>query len=496
MFKKLKEKFVEFTKKICYFLESISLNKKMIILCSFFFFLAFTGILALTIRVFSPENNAKSSFWIKDRNGVFLANTEVSCSVLVNPKKVDKKKIEESLKILEIPQLPWNDEENFIIANEISPIYINDLRDRGVKFIFNRARKYMLGKYFTSIGINYGPKGLLKGVEKLGKKSNLNLTIDADLQNYFAEEINKMHKNLGTKACFGVIMNENCEILAMHTSNACDLEDIHDFQNHITHSSYEFGSIFKIFPLWCGIKNKVFNANTIIDKEEGKFIDGRLIEDPVQIAKFSPIKDIIKFSSNQGAITMVKNYIGPNEYLNFLKEIRLLEKIDLGFSYTSNSIISKNSNSDILVMSFGYAICINALNALRAFIAIFNGGKIIKPTLIKSKNIIIENLVEGEWKEVIDILKYTAAKNPFLEKTGCAVKTGTHLKRKKKKEGQKFGDYDRLDRRTFLLAALPIDGEFKYFVLIGVINPSMIIDSAASSRELFVRFVKRILAIV
>jgi cell division protein FtsI/penicillin-binding protein 2 len=127
---------------------------------------------------------------------------------------------------------------------------------------------------------------------------------------------------------------------------------------------------------------------------------------------------------------------------------------------------------------------------LRAYLAIFNKGQLIVPRLFKkTKKKITGQLKPDYCNEVVNIMRFPASRHPVLKKYNCASKTGTAYRIGKTTYSHNVN--------TFIVCGVPNkDGEFKYIILIGLLNPQPPQLAGVTVRSMMVELVEKLIPFV
>jgi cell division protein FtsI/penicillin-binding protein 2 len=156
--------------------------------------------------------------------------------------------------------------------------------------------------------------------------------------------------------------------------------------------TYEFGSVFKPFTVYSALNNKKLDLNEYFSVDEPVYIGKKEIKD------FSPskiplqAKDILKESSNRGAILIRRKLDCQKEYQVDLANLGLLKPVELGVGLISRSPIVNNFRGSYCDnIPFGYGLSVSPIQLLNAYGKIITGrdefqAKILRQDTIK-KNV-------------------------------------------------------------------------------------------------------------
>ncbi|NQU15818.1 MAG: transpeptidase family protein [Desulfobacteraceae bacterium] len=221
---------------------------------------------------------------------------------------------------------------------------------------------------------------------------DLILTIDKDIQ-YKAQQALKSAVEK-TKAKGGhclVVDPMTGEILAMATvpefnPNIFSEYSPAQWRNRSITDCFEPGSTIKAFLLSAALEESVVSPSTKFDCEQGEFKIGRnVVHDTHQYDVLS-VSDIVVRSSNIGAIKIGKK-LGYEKFTTYLKKLGFGSKTGIDLLGERNGFIrpAKNARAiDQATVFFGQGMTTTSLQLAMAMSAIANGGKLMRPYVVKS----------------------------------------------------------------------------------------------------------------
>jgi cell division protein FtsI (penicillin-binding protein 3) len=173
-------------------------------------------------------------------------------------------------------------------------------------------------------------------------------------------------------------------------------------------------------------------------------------------------------SSNVGSVILARK-IGEQKFKNFLESTNLLKSPKLEVEEIGVPHKIKWNKCKLETIAFGHGITTTPLQAASTYSAITNGGKLVRPSLIKDREVKKnKNLVSAETSKTInDILrKVVSSKNGtafFADKDGYYVggKTGT---------AEGYGN--KKDRVNTFISVFPTNKP-KYTLLVMMENPQI-----------------------
>lgn len=275
---------------------------------------------------------------------------------------------------------------------------------------------------------------------------DVHLAIDKDIQgaleSYLKESV-EYHKAFRGGA--GVMDAETGEILAIANFPTFDPNNATQFpQEHrklaFVTDPFEPGSIFKALTIASALENKIAKPETKYYCENGRMkVQNHWISEAETHEKFEwlTVKDILKFSSNVGT-TKIAFAVKYPKLRETLDKFQIAQKTGIEVKGESKGILSFKAKDKVRPLtlsniSFGQGVATTAIQMLRSYAAIANGGYLVKPTLLKNdvSQIKPENRIISERtaNELTDMLLSVvnegtggSAKIPHYEIAG---KTGT-----------------------------------------------------------------------
>jgi len=286
---------------------------------------------------------------------------------------------------------------------------------------------------------------------QLKKGSDLVLTIDYNLQN-FAENLLKKHqKDLEFESGQIIIVDpQNGKILALAEYPSFDLNnyfkvaDIAIFQNSLIQKIFEPGSILKPITMAAALEeNKITPETTYVDEGFVKFGGSVIYNYGNRVWGEQTMRGVLEKSINTGAV-FVQRLLGNKLFLDYLKKFGFFEKtgVDLqGEVFSENKNLSLGRDINLATASFGQGIEVTPLQVVRAFSAIANRGKLVKPYLVEKiiqengkvselepsppKQIISEKTAATLTEMLVSVVEEGFAKRTKIPGYYIAGKTGT-----------------------------------------------------------------------
>ena len=266
----------------------------------------------------------------------------------------------------------------------------------GVEFSYNEKLKgkAVIERYSKDAK---GRKIKFKQVSLPGKSQDIVLSIDKDIQasleTFLKEGVMKFEGESGGAA---VMDAETGEIWAMANYPSFDPNDIKKTklsQRRLSFVSDQFepGSIFKTLTIASALENHIVKPDTNYYCERGKYLVGNhYISESDNKHKYEwlSVEDILKYSSNIGTTKIAFDLTYPT-LKKTLNQFKIGMKTGIELSGEARGSIDSKENITPLRLSnisFGQGVATTGIQMLAAYAVIANGGKIVKPTLIKIKN--------------------------------------------------------------------------------------------------------------
>lgn len=370
-----------------------------------------------------------------DRNKRVLATNQNTQSIYINPREIKDpkefaRKISKPLGITYKKALSYAlSKKSFVWAKRLAGEEIADTIDsldlEGINFVEEPKRvypnNYMLGQVlgYTNIdlkgieGIEYFFDGALAGkprkittkrdargknildipvnIEESTKGNDLILTIDSQIQHIVESELQKGIKEMEAKSGMALLMDpETGEILAMSSYPFFDPNNFKNYaelnkRNLPVWYAFEPGSTLKIFLLAAALEEKIANAKSTYDCENGRRKIGSKIIRDVHPYGILTVEETLHFSSNICA-SKIGEKIGKESLYNYLKDFGFGKKLGIDLPGESAGKIQNLGNwgpIELATISFGQGISVTAIQLVNALSTIANGGYYMQPYIVK-----------------------------------------------------------------------------------------------------------------
>jgi len=217
------------------------------------------------------------------------------------------------------------------------------------------------------------------------------LTIDNIIQAIADEELEQAVKHFNAKSGSVVITNPRTgEILAMASvpgfdPNATTRADSASWRNRCITDIFEPGSTFKFVTLLAALQDSIKTANDIIYCENGRYkLFGETIRDSEKHGWLS-VRNILKYSSNIG-IAKIALEVGKERLFRTARSFGFGLKTGIELPGEVSGILRKPkawSAFSVAAIAYGHEVAVTPLQMAMAYGAIANGGKLMKPAIVK-----------------------------------------------------------------------------------------------------------------
>ncbi len=278
--------------------------------------------------------------------------------------------------------------------------------------------------------------GTTKVIEQAKNGNDIVLTLDSSLQETVESQLQSTMENEKAKSAWCLVMEiETGKVLAWASYPTFDQnehKEIPSYQDAISTSTYEPGSVMKPFTYAVAIDTNVYPYNKTFtayqfwynyDPNTGKitripnesetpypYIADALDEDFGTIT----FDQGLAFSSNVGICELLANYINYNQYCDYLDKFGFFQKVNTPYVEQSLGVKNVGLPTDYLSTGFGQASSITVLQLCQAYTAIFNDGTMVRPY-------VIDSIVDSGTSQVIKKYKKKAVGTPISSQTAKEV---------------------------------------------------------------------------
>jgi cell division protein FtsI/penicillin-binding protein 2 len=237
--------------------------------------------------------------------------------------------------------------------------------------------------------------------QQAGEDSVLNdgvgiiLTLDATIQQFARAELVKQYESYEAESAVAIVAEPKTgAILAMVSLPCFDPGDIrsadpNNFRNHAITGQFEPGSILKPIVAAIAIDARAVSTDEKIFCEYGNYRGrgfGRIGEYGNHEFGSLTVREILTFSSNIG-MAKIGQRIGKDELYKGLKVFGFGKKTGLDLPGEAEGLlrpVEKWTGYSVTRIPFGQEISVTAIQLVRAFCILANGGRLVRPYLVKA----------------------------------------------------------------------------------------------------------------
>ena len=220
---------------------------------------------------------------------------------------------------------------------------------------------------------------------------SVRLTIDREIQANAEEILQDTVRRWGARAATAVVMDPHTgEIFAMATAprfnaNRFPTTRADRRRNRAVTDTYEPGSTFKLVTIAAGLQEGVITPRTSFRLAPTIKVADRVIHEAhTRGTERLTVKQIVEQSSNIGTITIAE-HLGPGRLASWVDRFGFGAKSGVDFPGESAGFalpLDQWSGSTIGTVPIGHGIAVTPVQMARAYAAIANGGRLVRPHLI------------------------------------------------------------------------------------------------------------------
>jgi cell division protein FtsI (penicillin-binding protein 3) len=262
----------------------------------------------------------------------------------------------------------------------------------GIELQYNgylESRKTTLSRIHDALG---RPLAFEEPSEESPGPFNLALTLDKDISYKAQKSLRHAVERWEAASGICIVMKiKTGEILAMaavpeFNPNVFWRHKPYEWRNRSVTDCFEPGSTLKAFLLAAALQEGVVTSDTVLDCEGGTItVDDYVIHDSKAYGKLS-VSEIIKYSSNIGAIKIGRR-LKAERFNHYLQRFGFGERSGIDLPGERRGILKPMRHASMLdqdTLFFGQGISVSPLQLAMAFGAIANGGRLMRPYLVKS----------------------------------------------------------------------------------------------------------------
>ena len=220
---------------------------------------------------------------------------------------------------------------------------------------------------------------------------SVRLTIDREIQANAEEILQDTVRQWGARAATAIVMDPHTgEIYGMATAprfnaNRFPTTRADRRRNRAVTDTYEPGSTFKLVTVAAGLQERIISPRTSFRLAPTIKVADRVIHEAhTRGTERLTVKQIVEQSSNIGTITIAE-HLGPGRLASWVDRFGFGAKTGVDFPGESAGFalpLDQWSGSTIGTVPIGHGIAVTPVQMARAYAAIANGGRLVRPHLI------------------------------------------------------------------------------------------------------------------
>jgi cell division protein FtsI/penicillin-binding protein 2 len=385
----------------------------------------------------------------------------------------------------------------------------------GIEFQFNQQlkgsdgwrilQKDALGK--TLMPVDGSDKALRPG-------NNIHLTLDHIIQTIAEDELTHAIRQFNAVSGTVIVLNPNTgEILALASAPGFDSNEPVQFEPErwrirgIT-DLFEPGSTFKFVAVAAALMDGVKSPEDIVFCENGRYkLYGEHINDTEKHGWLS-VANVMKHSSNIGVAKIAMD-VGKERLFGVARDFGFGNPTGVELPGESGGILRRPnewSRFSTAAVAYGHEVAVTSLQIAAAYGAIANGGKLMRPTIIKRietaggqtlsdfKPTVIRRVLDTETAEILKEMLVSVVEDGTglpakIEGLKVAGKTGTAQKPLKERSG-----YSNQKYMASFAGFYPVDDP-QFLVYINIDEPWPVHSGGSVGGPTFKRILQRVLKV-
>ena len=356
------------------------------------------SIYAVAKKIQSPSETARVLAPILNEPKTFLERRLGSKKSFVWLKRKIKPAQKEAIEALNISGLHFRTEPKRFYPNQAlaGPVIgFCGMDGKGLEGIERDSETLLKGKDLKIRGVRdaLGHRALLAGSVRHSERtgSTVELTLDAKIQALAERVLLKHVAKMRAVGGMVVVMDPySGDLLALAQTPSFDPNQFRsskpsDWRNRPITDTLEPGSTVKPLLIAAALDAKVVRRDAIFDGHKGRLRIGRKVITDVRPEKRIHLLDIIKVSSNVGAVQVAQR-LGKERWYQYLRAFGFGRKTALAMRGEQSGLLRsprKWGQIHLATSSYGYGLSATPVQIARSYAVLANGGMLVEPRLIR-----------------------------------------------------------------------------------------------------------------
>ncbi len=300
--------------------------------------------------------------------------------------------------------------------------------EMGIEAILNKELSGTDGYHaFQRDKHGYVLPGMYEEITEAQNGYDVYLTVDTSIQEALETSFDEVVSQNNAVQAWGAVMEvATGKILAWGQTPSFDPNDleISDWNNYGSQIAYEPGSVMKSFIYAAAMDMGVYNGENTYDSSPYCYLAGPG-NSPYRSYDGSfgcihnagdknwgtiPIDYGLIYSSNVATSTLLSDYVGPENFIQYLEKFGFFESVDtLGLPDVTGKL-NFTYPSEKLSLTYGQGSSVTTLQLLQGYSAIFGNGEMIKPY-------IVDKIVDTDNSQIVYEGERTVVSTPISEQT-------------------------------------------------------------------------------
>lgn len=250
---------------------------------------------------------------------------------------------------------------------------------------------------------------------------NVTLTLDQNIQYYVENALRQVYDKWHPRGVSAIAANPKTgEILAMANMPDYDpnryweAKDNSVFRNNAVSYTYEPGSTFKVVTLAGAVEEKQFNPNETYQSGSIVVSDRRLHDhNGSGWGKISYMEGLLR-SSNVAFVKLGIEKLGQDKLGEYISNFGFGQPTGIDLPGEQAGVVRMRYKPEFATATYGQGLTVTAIQQLASFGAIANGGKLMKPYIVKE-------VTDPVTREVVQANTPTVVRQVVSEETAKEV---------------------------------------------------------------------------